>query len=380
MKQTTTTTATATTAPALDTIRAALAAAGINPAAAAVILADAYGTADTADTTPADGIGTACALHITRHSDGGKLAGLLSIGTPATINPRCQARQKCAAGICAKCYAESLLALRKGLSDGLTENAGILSTHLLTAAETPLFNGPEPIRFESFGDTINATHAANYILIARRNPQARALAVWTKNPDHYRAALEMVGGDWPQNLPLIYSVPVIDCADVDRVAARIKAKYPFVAGVFAVYSTRAAARAAGHPINCAHRGCLSCLRCYTCRATAAAPVIITELLKSRQNAETRAAYAAVRAYLAAAAPYLSEKAADTARRAAVRTAAAQTEARAALAGTDPTTADFTAAALAVIGGQYRTTAADRDALLAAGLTAEQIAAAVTAAA
>jgi len=333
-----------------DAIRAALTAHGIDPATAAAILADAY----TAPLTAAE-IGTACRVHATHHSDSGKLAGMISYGTGAAENPRCKARRTCALAICAHCYADALLKQRTTLAAALRENAAVYTDHIFTPAETPRPAAGLPVRFESFGDSIDSTHAANHILTARRNPD-RVFAVWSKNPDHYAAALDRIGGTWPENLSFVYSVPVMDPANVDEIAARIKTRYGFVQYVFVVYSTRATARAAGHPINCAHRQCRTCLRCYSPRPLAAAPVIVAELLKSRQNAETRKAHAAARTYLQENAPHLTQKQADEIRRAAVRTAATLADVAALAAGHDVTPDEIAAETLRAIARTYPATA------------------------
>jgi len=330
----------------LDAIRDALTAAGIDPATAAAIMADAYSEPETAAE-----IGTACRVHVTQHSSTGKLADMLSIGTPASLNPRCQARQKCAAAICAKCYAESLLKQRGDLAARLAENFEILTAGVLTPAETPRIKSALPARIESFGDTANATQAANYLLTARRNP-GQPFGVWSKNPDHYAAALDMIGGTWPENLSFVYSVPTMDPANVDDIAARFKAKYGFIQYVFAVYTSRANARAAGHPINCAHRQCKTCLQCYRPRPLAAAPVIVSELLKAKQNGETRRAHDAVRAYLKQHAPNLPKQAALEIKGDAVRKAATIADVRALAAGHDVTPDEIAAEALQIIARAY----------------------------
>lgn len=364
------------TAATADAVRAALAAYGINPADAVAAL-----TAEQTDEQPARPveIGTRCRIHITHHSERGKLADGLSIGTPVTLNPRCQARRKCSRAICAQCYADAETRRKPGLMDGLTRNAEILTAGILTPEETPAFPPAPFVRVESFGDSIDSTHAANYILSARRNP-GRRFGVWSKNPDHYRAALDIIGGTWPENLSFVYSVPVTDPDDVDGIAARMKSRYPFIQYVFAVFTDRAKARAAGHPVSCAHRQCRTCLTCYTPRPLDAAPVVVVELLKAVQANETRRAYAAARAYMATGFADLSKTARGNAGSAAVTAAAAALETAAARIGTDPDPDEITVRAVATLAARFRLTSDALSAAIDAAARAGKIPAATLAAA
>ena len=373
MTQNSTTPATITAA----TVRAALIAAGMDPqtitpatirAALQELAATAGQNAANATTAAAARIGTRCRLHITTHADGSKMQDIRSISSNAADNPRCQARQAHAGSICAHCFSAALTAMRKGLAKATTENGEILRERLLTPEEIPAIND-NIFRFESFGDTANKTHAANFMLIAAANP-GTVFSVWTKNPDHYRQALRD-GIRKPANLIIILSIPALDAPYINP--ARIKAVNPFIDKIFAVYTSRAAARAAGFPINCGAYQCKKCLRCYTIPADRnAAPEVVAELLKSKANAESRKAGQAVRAYLQTVAG-LDGKKLYAAARPYVRAGHAAAQAAATAANTDPTPDDITRAALTMAARVYTVTGHDwptvRAACIAAGIPA-----------
>lgn len=186
----------------------------------------------------------------------GKMHDIPAISTSCKCNERCLARMKNPDLICHYCFADATTDRYDALQAHLEDNVEVLTDYILPMEFLPRFKEDvDMLRFEAFGDLINATQAGNYIRIARANPQA-ACALWTKNPDISHEAVELWGK--PANLQIIYSSPVInDPVKYEEIAT----KYPEIDKVFTVYDPEYI-KANGIDINCGARDCKGCRVCY----------------------------------------------------------------------------------------------------------------------
>lgn len=214
-------------------------------------------------------------LHITEH--GGKLQDVPSLSTSVQDNTRCAARARIPNSICAACYAARLTEYRHNLNAALMRNADVLRARLLSYDECQFnadyiaaLSGSGLFRVESFGDTENVTQARNYLRItAAVAERGLSPAIWSKNPDHYRKAMDAENGK-PNGVQLVRSSmyinrPALLPAGFDRV---------FTVYDKAAYST--IEPAPGRAL-CAGVSCASCRACYT----AGGPAEIAERLRGR---------------------------------------------------------------------------------------------------
>ena len=192
------------------------------------------------------------ALWMTNHT--GKMEGINSIGTSCVDNPFCINRRENGDSICSHCYAATYMKMRKALKEHLAENAEILTTRLLKGREIPVTNS-HIFRFESFGDLYNATHLANYVLIAERNPFTQ-FGLWTKNTWVLDELFNKNGIAKPKNLSIVVSSPMMN-----KVIELDREKYWFVDHVFTVYDKKFI-EVNNIDINCGSRNCLGCQICY----------------------------------------------------------------------------------------------------------------------
>lgn len=186
----------------------------------------------------------------------GKMEGIPAISTSCKCNERCLARMKNPNLICHYCFADATTDRYDALQAHLEDNVEVLTDYILPLDALPRFKGDvSKVRFEAFGDLINATQAANYIRIARENPTARC-TLWTKNPDISHEAITFWGK--PDNLTIIYSDPVINGSVTYE---EVHAKWPEVDKVFIVYDPEYI-KAHNVDINCGARHCGTCGTCY----------------------------------------------------------------------------------------------------------------------
>lgn len=198
-----------------------------------------------------------CIVYVSDNMSG-KMSGIPCISTSVALNPICAARAKNPDSICAHCFAAATVARYTKLGEHLAENTATL-TAPLREEDIPLFNYTvNMVRFEAFGDTNNATQAANYFKIAAANPCVR-FAVWTKNPKHYELAIAG-GAVKPPNLIIVYSSPLLNKPETS-----VFERYPFIDKVFTVYDKKTIAEK-NIIINCGARSCGSCGLCYFDRA------------------------------------------------------------------------------------------------------------------
>lgn len=188
-------------------------------------------------------------LHFTtKHT--GKMAGMVSISTSVTTNPRCARNAQIEGSICQKCYAAQMSKRYPAMNQPMIRNQEILTSEILPVDKVPLINA-QYVRFESFGDLNNETQVANYFQMCYRNPDVN-FAIWTKNPDIIANTLEY-GWKKPENLNIIVSSLYVN--------KQASVHYDFVDRVFTVYD-RETIEKQGIEINCGAKSCISCRLCY----------------------------------------------------------------------------------------------------------------------
>ena len=199
----------------------------------------------------------------TKHS--GKMAGMISLSTAASVNPICAARAKDPESVCAHCYALAMLERYNNLEKKEIRNYSLLEKEIYPVEAMPKVNAAL-FRLEAFGDLGNTNQAANYFNLAKANKRT-TFALWTKNPHIIAEMMKTTGIKKPSNLIIIYSSPKVNEPTTDMMD-----RYDFIDKVFTVYDK---AHAESVNINCGARNCLECGRCYSKRTSA----IVNELLK-----------------------------------------------------------------------------------------------------
>lgn len=191
-------------------------------------------------------------LWVTEHK--GKMKGIRSIGTSCVNNPWCIKRRENGESVCAKCYAQTYMKIRKKLKQRLSENADILTIKLLSEREIPFINDLI-FRFESFGDLYNTIHLENYLLICNKNPFTN-FGLWTKNTWILDEVFNEKRIKKPENLSVVASSPILN----KQVNLDMK-KYWFVDHVFTVYDKQFIVDNNVN-VNCGAKSCLECRLCY----------------------------------------------------------------------------------------------------------------------
>lgn len=210
----------------------------------------------------------ACLTH------GGKMAGLISIST-TPFNPICDARAANPASVCAHCFSRRMMTRYKALAAKLARNAEFLSTQEISPADVYHFKPKSGyFRFEAFGDLFSTLQVKNYFTIAEvLGRDGIKCAMWTKNPQIIKAAIDEFDLVKPENLNIVYSV----CGLNSQAGAAIyeafqSCGYEFIDKVFTVYDKD---HAEGVEINCGARSCATCGKCYEKNSI----VFINEALK-----------------------------------------------------------------------------------------------------
>lgn len=195
-------------------------------------------------------------IWVTNHSKDSKMEGIQSISTACTMNPICIARMKIGLAVCAHCFSEALLKIRKPLLAHLISNTEILTTRLLTMEEAALVPITSIIgRIESFGDVQNVTQAINFIRIIKAHPHQN-FGIWSKNINIWAQAFEKEGK--PKNCTYVHSSLYLDTPDF--ILPRFR---KWVDHVFTVWNKKTYDKLwRGHPSECAGIKCMTCLKCY----------------------------------------------------------------------------------------------------------------------
>lgn len=203
------------------------------------------------------------------YHDSGKIEGIFSLDTACTNNdfcPRMQATEDPAI-ICRYCYTKSMWDAAR-FAHHIT--GLILSNVELTDAGAATIAIPNGFfRFNSDGELINQTHAANLLRIARTHP-ATSFAIWTKRPALLDAAIRKEGK--PENLICGVSSPMINTPSREH--------WSWTDFIFTVYTPAGMEKAlARGEHECNGRKCMLCgFHCYH-QHNGPGPVYVAEALR-----------------------------------------------------------------------------------------------------
>ena len=189
---------------------------------------------------------------------GGKMTGVISIST-SPFNPVCDRRAANPASVCAHCFSRRMMRVYKALDAKLKRNAEYLASVEIDAADVYKFKPKSGFfRFEAFGDLFSTLQVKNYFTIAAALDCDCAL--WTKNPQVIKAAIEQYNLVKPANLNIIYSVAGLNSNAAAAILDAFHAcGYDFIDKIFTVYD---AEHADGVNINCGAKACATCGLCY----------------------------------------------------------------------------------------------------------------------
>ena len=192
---------------------------------------------------------------------GGKMTGVVSLST-SPFNPICDRRAANVNSICHYCFSRRMMRVYKSLAAKLARNRDFLGSYEIQPADVyhvkPKSNY---FRFEAFGDLFSPLQVKNYFTIAAElNKDGVKCALWTKNPQIIKAAIETYDLVKPENLNIIYSVAGLNSNAAAAIYAAFQdCGYAFIDKVFTVFD---AEHADGVHINCGARDCAGCGRCY----------------------------------------------------------------------------------------------------------------------
>jgi len=191
------------------------------------------------------------------YHDSGKIEGLFSIDSCATLCSFCKTMREAAknnpAHICGHCYASRGYMSWRSVRDRHELNMMILSSVPFVESDFRYLIHGSILRINCDGDFENVLHAQNILIMTRANPHC-TFGIWTKNIKALSLAANICGK--PENCIFIASSPIIDV------------KIPCPAGfdyTFTVYSTEAVVADAinNGAMECNGRKCRDCgYSCY----------------------------------------------------------------------------------------------------------------------
>ena len=174
-----------------------------------------------------------------------KLKGLASLNTSTLENPFCQKMICNKDLVCGRCYAKTLEQFRHLVHERFAKN-GVALSKKIKDSEVPIVNW-KTVRFNSFGELINATHYKNLLKIVEANP-GTMFALWTKRYDIIKKHRK----DF-DNLIHVYSSP-----KMNTVSTKFEKMFDKIFTVFNIKYVREN----NVDINCTG-SCATCMLCYT---------------------------------------------------------------------------------------------------------------------
>lgn len=208
----------------------------------------------------------------------GKMTNVLSLSTNVNRNSRCMHRHYyCPTSICSKCFAVATVNHYDRLHINLNYNTDALINRILTINETRdiaieiLYalekNGTHKMRFESFGDLNNETHALNYLnivvdlaILAENHNYKIECALWTKNADYLVKAfakLNEIEKEYVHSiLNVLISSTFVGFPIGKGFIEKTEKALGMPIGVFTVEEKET------EKTNCGARDCNGCGRCY----------------------------------------------------------------------------------------------------------------------
>lgn len=216
-------------------------------------------------------------LHITRHSDDGKMSGFYSLSTSNLLNENCLRNMKHENTVCYKCYATRSGKRYLKLTTALIWNTVILKKYSLSENQLPDLFNVSYFRFEAFGDVANLCQLRNYVNICRKNPDTN-FSIWTKNIEIFRVGFGVLKIQKPENLAIVYSSPMVNMKAYANDELYFKKKYASVVDIrFTVY-TKQFSEMQNIEIDCKGK-CRNCMKCYKLESKSDGIFDISELLK-----------------------------------------------------------------------------------------------------
>lgn len=199
-------------------------------------------------------------IHITnKHS--GKMDNMNSLSTSCLENPNCIARVKNNVGVCAHCFACAQFKYHTNNQFIFAFNTMILNK-IIPVEMLPFItqtNYKMYFRFEAFGDLASVEQVINYFNICEKNKHLH-FALWTKNPNYIKVAIEKHGCKKPKNLNIIFSVIELDASN--EIKNKAFNKFDFIDKTFSVYTNKSTAAQQTAIINCGEKKCIECGLCY----------------------------------------------------------------------------------------------------------------------
>lgn len=199
----------------------------------------------------------------------GKMTDLMSWSV-SPFNWLCNLKASVAGSICSHCFSRRMMKRFPALAEKLARNADWISSIDLTDEDVYIFNPKSGFfRFEAYGDLFSERQIKNYFTMARVNSHLNC-ALWTKNPQIIKRAIDKYGLEKPANLNIIFSVAGLN-SEFSAVIydALMATGYDFIDKVFTVFDHD------NGKINCGARDCATCGLCYTKNET----IFVNELLK-----------------------------------------------------------------------------------------------------
>lgn len=198
-------------------------------------------------------------------SMGGKMKDVYAISTLSLVNKMCLRRMKNEKIVCHHCYVKRSLHITAILN--YVQNFFVLTSAPIATEFIPVLNPKHAekhpiIRLESMGDLANVIQAENYLRIAAANDVFR-FALWTKNPNYLKQAIDNYGK--PENLSTVWSMSQVNVMDNDPDKWNKYFDHRFIVVESQELKDSYLAKNGFYPCKCGRRSCVTCQECYTRR-------------------------------------------------------------------------------------------------------------------
>lgn len=193
---------------------------------------------------------------------GGKMTDVISLSTSPLVNAICNLRAKIVNSICHHCFSRRMMAVYPSLAAKLERNTNWLCYEIIEPCDVYHFKPKSGLfRFEAFGDLFTTIQVKNYFTIASvLAADGINCALWTKNPQVIKKAIEEFNLVKPANLQIVFSVAGLNSNAAEMIFDALHAAgYDFIDKIFTVYDSEHAERV---NINCGARDCAGCQLCY----------------------------------------------------------------------------------------------------------------------
>lgn len=206
---------------------------------------------------------------------GGKMKDVISLSTSPLVNAICNLRAAIVNSVCHYCFSRRMMRVYPSLAAKLERNTNWLAYEIIEPCDVYHFKPKSGLfRFEAFGDLFTTIQVKNYFTIAAvLAADGINCALWTKNPQVIKHAIEEFNLVKPGNLQIVFSVAGLNSDAAPMIFDALQAAgYDFIDKIFTVYD---ADHAESVNINCGARDCAGCGLCYHSNGV----VFINEKLK-----------------------------------------------------------------------------------------------------